>query len=228
MTTATLTDTDIRVRDAVLRQLEWDPEVDASAIGVAANDSVVTLTGYVDTYSGKLAAERAAKRVRGVRGVANDINVRPKLARTDVDVARDAVHALEVRSTVPDTVQAVVHNGYITLTGKVNSVFQQRDAEKAVRYIKGIHGVFNHVEVAPGAVSRDVRHRIVEALHRNADVDARHVKVTITGGAASLTGTVTTWLQRDAAERAAANAPGITRVNNQLVVEPTELVDEIC
>jgi osmotically-inducible protein OsmY len=228
MTTATLTDTDIRVRDAVLRQLEWDPEVDASAIGVAANDSVVTLTGYVDTYSGKLAAERAAKRVRGVRGVANDINVRPKLARTDVDVARDAVHALEVRSTVPDTVQAVVHNGYITLTGKVNSVFQQRDAEKAVRYIKGIHGVFNHVEVAPGAVSRDVRHRIVEALHRNADVDARHVKVTITGGAASLTGTVTTWLQRDAAERAAANAPGITRVNNHLVVEPTELVDEIC
>ena len=228
MTTATLTDTDIRVRDAVLRQLEWDPEVDASAIGVAANDSVVTLTGYVDTYSGKLAAERAAKRVRGVRGVANDINVRPKLARTDVDVARDAVHALEVRSTVPDTVQAVVHNGYITLTGKVNSVFQQRDAEKAVRYIKGIHGVFNHVDVAPGAVSRDVHHRIVEALHRNADVDARHVTVTISGGAASLTGTVTTWLQRDAAERAAANAPGITRVNNQLVVEPTELVDEIC
>ena len=131
MTTAHLTDTDVRVRDAVLRQLEWDPEVDASAIGVAAKGGTVTLTGYIGTYAGKLAAERAAKRVRGVRAVANDIDVWLKLERTDVDIASDVVHALQLFSTIPDGVQAAVHNGHVTLTGKVDWLFRSRQAEKA-------------------------------------------------------------------------------------------------
>jgi osmotically-inducible protein OsmY len=172
MTTASPTDTDTRVRDDALRQLDRDPEVDAGAVGVAVKDSVVTLTGYVDTYPGKLAAERAAKRVRGVRVVASDIRVRRKLSRTDVDLARDAVHALELHSTVPDTVLAVVHDGYITLTGKVSAVFQHRDAERAVRYIKGVRGVFNHVEVAPGAVSSTLHRGTIEAFRHNTDPGA--------------------------------------------------------
>jgi osmotically-inducible protein OsmY len=230
MSTVTLTDLDIRVRDQVVRQLDWDPQVDASGIGVAASKGVVTLTGYVDTYSGKLAAERAAKRVRGVRAVANDLEVRLKIGRTDADIAADAVRALELRG-VPATVQAAVHDGRVTLTGRTGWLYQSRDAEKAVRYIAGVRGVFNHIEVASGAITRDVRHRIVQALHRNADVDARHVAVDVADGVATLTGSVRTWQQRETAEIAAASAPGITRVKNEIFVEPSETPDaedEIC
>src|SRR5690606_19496485 len=165
------TDLDIRIRDQVVKQLEWDPEVDVSGVGVASGNGVVTLTGYIDTYRGKLAAERAAKRVRGVRAVVNDLDVRLKSGRTDYDIGVDAARALELRG-VPATVQAVVHDGHITLTGRVGWLYQVRDAEEAVRHIKGVRGVFNHIEVAAGAVARDVRHHIVQALHRQADVEA--------------------------------------------------------
>lgn len=228
MSTATLSDADVRVRDGVLRQLEWDPRVEASAIGVSAKDGAVTLTGYIDSYAGKLAAERAAKRVRGVRAVANDIEVRLKLGRTDADIAADVVRALELRSTIPETVQAAVHDGHVTLTGKVYWLFQSQDADRVVHHVRGIKGVQNYISVAPLAVVKDVRHRIVAALHRNANVDAQHILVSVTGDTAVLTGTVGTWLQREAAEEAAAEAPGIARVDNRLVVEPPAAVDEQC
>ena len=149
MTTANLSDADVRVRDAVTRQLDWDPEVEASAVGVAAKDGTVTLTGYIDSYSGKLAAERAAKRVRGVRAVANDIDVRLKLERTDADIAADIVRALRLRSSVPESVQAAVHGGHVTLTGNVQWLFQTREAVKAVRHIRGVRDVRNHIEMRP-------------------------------------------------------------------------------
>ena len=227
MSTATLSDADVRVRDGVLRQLEWDPQVDASAVGVAAKDGAVTLTGYIDSYAGKLAAERAAKRVRGVRAVANDIEMRLKLGRTDADIAADVVRALELRSTIPETVQAAVHDGHVTLTGQVYWLFQSQDAERVIHHIRGIKGVQNYMTVAPQGVVKDVRHRIVAALHRNANVDAQHIFVTVTGDTAVLAGTVGTWLQREAAEEAAAEAPGIARVDNRLVVEPPAAVDEL-
>ncbi len=148
VTTATLTEADVRVRDAVMRQLDWDPEVDASAVGVAAKNGTVTLTGFIDTYSGKLAAERAAKRVHGVRAVANDIEVRLRLERTDADIAQDAARALELHSMIPETVQAVVHNGHLTLTGKVEWLYQKESAERAVRHIRGVRGVLNHITVS--------------------------------------------------------------------------------
>ena len=228
MTTASLSNTDVRVREAVMRQLEWDPEVEAAGIGVAAKDGAVTLTGYVDSYAGKLAAERAAKRVRGVRAVANDIEVRLKLGRTDADIAADVVRALELRSTIPETVQAAVHDGHVTLTGKVYWLFQSQDAERVVHHIRGIKGVQNYITVVPLGSVKDVRDRIVAALHRNANVDAQHILVTVTGDTAVLTGTVGTWLQREAAEDAAAEAPGIARVDNRLVVEPPAAVHELC
>jgi osmotically-inducible protein OsmY len=231
MSTASLTETDVRVRDAVMRQLEWDPEVVASAIGVTARNGVVALTGYIDSYSGKLAAERAAKRVRGVRVVVNDIDVRLKLERTDADVAADVVRALAMCSAVPDGVQAVVHNGHVVLTGKVDWLFQKRDAEKALRHIRGVRNMSNHITIAPRAVERDVRHHIAEALHRNANIDARHITVTVSGGRVTLTGNVGTWLQRESAERAAADAPGIAQVDNRITVEPPGIAggpDEIC
>jgi osmotically-inducible protein OsmY len=219
VTTALLTDADVRLRDAVMKQLEWDPRVEASAVGVAAMRGTVTLSGFIDTFAGKLAAERAVKRVHGVRAVANDIEVRLRFERTDDDIALDAARTLELRSLIPDTVQAVVHHGHVTLTGSVEWLYQKDSAERAVRHIRGVRGVRNHITVAPKAAVRDVRRRIVGALHQDADLDARHITVTVSGGTATLTGTVGTWLQRDSAERAAANAPGITHVDNQIIVQ---------
>jgi osmotically-inducible protein OsmY len=222
---------DLRVRDAVRRQLDWEPEVDASAVGVAAKDGTVTLTGYIDTYAGKLAAERAAKRVKGVRAIANDVDVRLRLERTDADIAADIARALVLRSTVPETVQATVRNGHVTLTGTVNWAFQKRDAEKVIRHIHGVRETISRIVLEPGPVRRDVSERILEALTRNAQVDARRIAVTVSGTLATLEGTVGSWQQRDAAERAAGDAPGIARVDNQIVVEPSsypEGVDEIC
>jgi len=230
MTTASLTQTDIRVRDAVLHALEWDPAVDASAVGVSARGGAVTLTGYIDSYAGKLAAERVAKRVRGVRAVANDIDVRLKLERTDSDIAADIVRALELRSTIPSGVQAAVHGGQVTLTGKAAWLYQKIDAEKAVRHVRGVRNVIDRISIAPRPVERDIQHRIAEALHRNVNVDTRRIAVSVDGGTAILTGQAASWLQREAAERAAAGAPGIVQVDNRIVVDPPplEIAEEIC
>lgn len=233
MATTDLTDVDIKLRNAVVRQLDWDPEVDASAVGITAKGGVVTLTGFIDTYAGKLAAERAAKHVRGVRAVANDIGVRLRMEKNDSEIASEAARALALRDLIPEGVQAVVHQGNVTLTGKVSWNYQKISAEDAVRHVRGVRGVHNYIDIIPRAAERDVRHRIVEALHRNADLDAHHIEITITGAVAMLTGHVETWLQRDAAERATASAPGIAYVDNRIAVEPTrdveaDVADEIC
>ena len=232
MTTATLTGTDVRLRTFVVRELDWDPEVDASAIGVSAKDGVVTLTGYVDTYAGKLAAERVAKRLRGVRAVANDITVRLTVDRTDADIAADAAAALKLQTTVPANVQIAVHHGHLTLTGTVEWLAQKNAAAAAVQHVPGVHAVVNYIEVAPKPIFRDVHRRIVAALHRNADLDARNLRVEVTGDVVTLNGTVESCLQREAAERGAASAPGIRRVDNQIVVVPSSFEaveeEEIC
>jgi osmotically-inducible protein OsmY len=233
MATVAFSGTDVRVRDAVMRQLAWDPDVDASAVGVAAKDGAVTLTGYIDTYAGKLAAERAAKRVHGVRAVANDLEVRLKLDRTDTDIAQDAARALGLHDAFPDTIQAAVHHGHVALTGTIGKLGLREQAERVVRHIRGVRGVANYITVSPQLVAAGVKRQIVKALHETADVEARQIEVELSGDVVRLAGTVATWLQRAAAERAVANAPGITRVINEIVVAPAprqawEPVDEIC
>lgn len=223
MSLSTLTGTDVRMREAVMHELEADPRVDASGIGVSAQDDAVTLGGFVDTYGAKLAAERAAKRVRGVRAVANDIDVRLRLTRADDEIARDAALALELQTRVPTNVQAAVHSGHLTLTGSVEWMFQREAAEKAVRHIAGVAGVRNHIEVMPAPSPKDIHHRITSALHRNADLNARLVQVNIVGSVATLRGHVSSWTQRFAAERAVADAPGVSRVDNQLEIWPSEI-----
>ena len=232
MTTASLTPTDLRLRDSVMQQLAWDTQVDASDIGIAAHQGVVTLTGFVGTYADKLAAERAAKRVRGVRAVANDIQVRLRLPRTDVEIATDVARALTLRATLPESVQAVVHNGHLTLTGSVPTLFQRVVAEKAIRHIKGVLSVANHITVTPATTPSDVKRHIVTALHREADLNARRIGVTVTGNTVVLSGEVCTWHERDAAEKAAMHAPGITHVENLVSVVPPAQeegeLDELC
>jgi osmotically-inducible protein OsmY len=222
MSTATITATDVRLRNGVVRQLDWDPEVDASAIGVAAQDGVVTLTGFIDSYAGKLAAERVVKRVRGVRAVANDIRVRLLVECTDADIAGDALQALKVVPAFADNVMIAVHNGRVTLTGAVDWLFQKQHAEAIVEHVSGVVGVFNYLKVRPKSGQRDIQRRIVGALHHNADIDARGVHVALSDDVVTLTGTVETWTQREAAEHAAGSAAGITRVDNRLVVDATE------
>jgi osmotically-inducible protein OsmY len=222
MTTAALTAADVRLRDAVIHELDWDPEVDDSAIGVAVKDGAVTLTGFIDSYAGKLAAERVGKRVRGVRAVANDIVVRLKVDVTDSDLAAAVALALKLRPGVPPNVQATVHDGHVTLTGHVEWLHQKEQAEVAVRDISGVRGVVNHIEIASKTVQRDVRRRIVQSLHRNADLDARHIEVAVTDDVVTLTGTVGSWSQYEAAERGAGSAPGIRVVANHIRVVPPE------
>ena len=169
MTTARLTEADIQLRDAITQHLERDSEVDASMVGVTAKSGTVTLTGYVNSCSVKLAAERAVKQIRGVRAVANDIKVRQTLKRTDPDIAADVVKALDLYSTTPDRVQAVVHNSHVTLTGRVAWMFQKRDAEKVARHVRGVCGVMNYIAVTPSGIAtrrpRDYRRRAGSERH---------------------------------------------------------------
>ena len=223
--------TDTRLLDAVVRQLEWDPAVDASSLHVSAHDGVVSLGGWTDSYPGKVASEKAAKRVPGVREVTNLIEVRPRVDRLDEDIAQDAATALRLHSTIPHEVRAEVRDGVITLSGRVDWPFQRRGADRAVREIRGIRGVLNLITVTPRAAVRDLEHRLVRTLRHHADVDAHRIKVRVAGDCATLTGTVASWLQREAAERAVADAPGIARVENLIEIAwPRALreVDELC
>jgi osmotically-inducible protein OsmY len=232
MTAVLLSPTGQRIRDAVMQQLAWDSQVDASGIGVTARNGAVTLTGFIDSYAGKLAAERAAKRVRGVRAVANDIQVKLRLERTDADIAADAAQALFMRATLPESVQVVVHSGHLTLTGRVSTLFQRAAAETAVRSIRGVKGIVNRIEVTSVLPTGDVRQPILGALHRETALDARGIEVAVSGGTVTLTGFVRSWHEREAAERAAMHAPGITRVDNRITVvwpdDPADVDDEIC
>jgi len=229
MSTATLTDKDLRLRDAVMHQLEWEPAIDASGIGVTAKGGSVTLAGSIDTYAGKLAAERATKRVQGVRAVANELDVKLAAGRTDADIAADGATMLKLHHEVPDSVQAAVHHGHVTLTGTVDWHYQRMQAEKLVRGIRGVRQVSDRITVVSRPAGRDMHRRITEALHRNAVLDAKHIAVTVTGSVVHLRGTATSLLQRDAAERAAYDAPGITLVDNQIIVDPPNDDDgEIC
>jgi osmotically-inducible protein OsmY len=143
-----------------MQQLGWDSQVNASGIGVAARDGIVTLSGYIDSYAGKLAAERAVKRVRGVRAVANSLHVTLRQARTDTDIATDAARAIDTHLILPPTVQVVVHDGHVVLTGTVRTLFQRVVAEKALRYVRGIKGLVNRLVVVPAPSADDVRPRI--------------------------------------------------------------------
>jgi osmotically-inducible protein OsmY len=229
MSTATLSEKDLKVREAVIDQLDWDPAVDAAAIGVTAHDGAVALTGSINTYAGKLAAERAAKRVRGVRAVANDLEVKLIAGRTDADIAADAATMLRMHAEIPDTVQATVRHGQVTLTGAVPWYYQYSQAAKAVRYIRGVRSVINDIRIMSVTPGKDLKRHITQALYRNAALDAKRINVTVNDSVACLTGTATSWLQRQAAERAAYDAPGVIMVDNKIIVEPPDGdVCEIC
>jgi osmotically-inducible protein OsmY len=215
--------TDDEIKKDVEDELRWDPDIDSTDIAVAVKDGVVTLTGFVPSYSQKFQAENAAKRVAGVVGVANDIEVRvPALdQRPDPEIARDAVEAL--RNQLPfssQNIKVVVRDGWITLEGEAEWNYQRERAEDAVRWIKGVKGVVNSIQLKPKVTPTEIKRKIEDAFKRHAELDANSIQVETRDGEVVLKGTVHSWYEREEAERAAWAAPGVKKVEDQITIRP--------
>jgi len=223
MATMTAQRLDEEIQREVLEELKWDARVQPNEIGVAVKDGIAVLTGWVDSFSKKWAAERAAHRVRGVTAVVNDVEIRlPRSAeRTDADIAAAATRALESHAGLPiENIEVTVSKGWVTLRGEVEWQFQKYDAERAVRRLSGVRGVSNLIKVRPRVKpSPDTLKRKIEAaLVRSAETDAERITVTVEGGTVQLSGTVRSYAEKKEAEQAAWSAPGVAEVRNNIVV----------
>jgi osmotically-inducible protein OsmY len=216
----TLLKSGIQLQQDVLDEFAWDPQLDPADVGVEVDAGVVTLTGTVDSYVSKIAAERAAKRVDGVRAIANNITVRKVGAQTDTDIAKAAATAVEANSLLPvGAIDITVNNGKVTLTGQVSWEYQRTSALNTVQNIAGVRDVLNLLTIEQPSISPvEIKSGIERALVRAAELDADHIHVRGEDGHVWLTGTVHTWAAKQAAADAAWRAKGVTRVTNEIEV----------
>lgn len=215
--------TDKDLKKYVESALDWEPSLDAKDIGVAVDESVVTLRGNVASYSEKITAERVALRVYGVKAVANDLAVHLSSAfeRTDTEIAQAVVAALTWNAVIPDNrVTVTVTNGWLKLKGALDWQYQKDAAARTVRDLTGVKAVINDITLTPRIKTTDVRDKIEAAFKRSAGIDARRVNVSAEGGKVVLSGNVHSWAERHEAERAAWAAPGVTQVDDRLAIVP--------
>lgn len=210
------------IRQDVMDELEFEPSVNATHIGVAVENGVVTLSGHVGSYFEKLAAEKAVRRVKGVRAIAQEIEIRHAFDKktADDEIANRALKILHWGTMVPDDkIQVEVSDGWVTLSGEVDWQYQKAAAEDSVRLLSGISGVFNNITIRPHLQPADVKRKIEGALKRSAELDAQSIRVNVSDdGKISLHGTVHDWHARDTARKAAWSAPGVIAVDDQLAI----------
>jgi len=215
------TNKDLTLQRDVIDELEWEPAVNAEHIGVTARDGVVALTGHVESFAEKLAAEKAALRVKGVRALAQNIEVKlPTSKKTaDDEIAARGIKMLEWDVLVPSNrISVKVDHGVVTLSGDVDWFYQRDEAERDVWRLSGVRDVVNMVKVRPHAQPTDVEDRIRRALERSADLEASHITASVKEGTVTLRGTVGAWIERETAERAARAAPGVVTVKNEIAI----------
>jgi osmotically-inducible protein OsmY len=215
--------TDVEIQKDVMEEIRWDPLLNASEIGVAVKNGIVTLSGEVKSFAKKNAAEDAAKRIMGVKGVAMDIEVRlgdETGKRTDTEIANAVVNALKWHSFVPsDKIKVEVESGWATLEGEVEWEFQRNAAKNAVQSLAGVVGLTNNIKLVPVIKSTDIRNKIAAAFHRSATVDSSHVKIEVEGRKVILKGSVRSFAEKRDAENAAWLAPGVNSVENKIDIE---------
>jgi osmotically-inducible protein OsmY len=215
--------TDIELQHDVMDELKWEPDIRAAEIGVGVTDGVVTLSGYVDSFYKKFSAERAAARVFGVKAVNEDLKVRlpGSLKRSDDDLARTVANVLEWNALVPhERVRIEVRDGLVTLSGEVDWGYQKFAAEDAVRYLMGVVWFNNQITVKPVVKPQDLEVKIVSAFQRNALLDPRRITVGTRGGLVILRGSVRSWGERAEAQWSAWAAPGVSEVENNIIISP--------
>jgi osmotically-inducible protein OsmY len=214
---------DSDIKKSVEAELQWDPSIKSTDIALSVKNGVVTLAGFVSNYTQKFQAEADVKRVTGVTGVANDIEVRlPAIdKKPDPEIARDAVSALKMQlPTISENLKVIVRDGWITLEGSLEWQYQRERSENVVRHLQGVNGVINSIKVKPKASPIEIKHKIEEAFKRSAEIDANSIIVEAHEGEVVLKGSVHTWFERQEAERAAWSAPGVKKVEDRISIRP--------
>lgn len=214
---------DADLKKDVLTELSWDPLVPEARVGVSVHEGVVTLTGHLDTYAEKIAARRAVERVSGVKAIAIELDVIPLGVhqRSDTEIAAAVEHALSWNTSIPqDRVKVMVEEGWVTLSGELDWNFQRRAVERMIRPLKGVVGITDNIRLRTLPIPVNLSNRIQDALTRQAVREARRIDITVDGSVVTLHGHVHSWAERNAAEGATWSAPGVSRVINQLIIEP--------